>query len=109
MTLLTRSEELILLAIWKLQGEAYCVTIRKMLTITTGDKWSLGSIFMPVKRMERNGLLTSQITGSTPERGGRHKRIYSLTDDGKKALSRILEIHNAMWTNVSSLTLESGS
>ncbi len=106
MLLLSRTEELILLAIQKLQGDAYCVSIRKMLTKITGDKWSLGSIYMPVERMLKNGLLNSYRSESTPERGGRHKRIYKLTPAGKKALVKIHSIQNEMWSDVSILSLE---
>ncbi len=107
MNLLTRAEELILLAVWKLQGDAYCVSIRKKLTEITGEKWSLGMIYMPIERMAKNGMLMSRITDSTPERGGRHKRIYSLTPEGKRALVRIYKIQGEMWTDVSILSLES--
>lgn len=109
MALLTRSEELILLAIWKLRENAYCVSIRKMLTRITGEKWSLGSIYMPVERMVKNGLLTSYMSESTPERGGRHKRIYKLTGEGEKALNRIYSIQNEMWSGVAGLSLENES
>lgn len=100
MPLLTRTEELILLAVEKLGDEAYCVSIRKMLTRITGEKWSLGSIYMPVERMAKRGLLDSFISESTPERGGRHKRIYLLTDMGKEALARIYSIQNEMWSDI---------
>ena len=109
MHLLTRGEELILLAIWKLQGDAYCVSIRKKLTKITGEKWSLGSIYMPIERMAKNGLLSSFISVSTPERGGRHKRIYTLTTEGKKALVRINSISRDIWSDVSILSLETDS
>ena len=106
MALLTRSEELILLAVTKLQNDAYCVSIRKMLTRITGEKWSLGSIYMPIERMLKNGLLKSHMSESTPERGGRQKRIYQLTREGEIALSRILSIHDEMWSDVTSLSPE---
>ncbi len=106
MPLLTRAEELILLAIWKLNEDAYCVSIRKKLSSITGDNWSLGSIYMPIERMVKNGLLTSYISDSTPERGGRHKRIYTLTKEGRKALVRIYAVNSEMWSDISLLKLE---
>lgn len=106
MPLLTRSEELILLAVWQLGDSAYCVSIRKKLTKITGEKWSLGSIYMPVERMVKNGLLSSYISESTRERGGRHKRIYQLTTAGKNALIRIHSIQNEMWSDISGLPQE---
>ncbi|MFC1726817.1 PadR family transcriptional regulator [candidate division KSB1 bacterium] len=106
MALLTRSEELILLAVYKLRGDAYCVSIRKMLTRITGEKWSLGSIYMPIERMLRNGLLKSYMSESTPERGGRQKRIYQLTREGEIALTRIHSIQDKMWSDVTNLSPE---
>ncbi len=106
MNLLTRAEELLLLAVWKLQADAYCVPIRKKLCGITGEKWSLGSIYMPLDRMVKNGLLTSYISENTAERGGRHKRIYKLTPEGKKALLRIHSVQNEMWSDISIVSLE---
>lgn len=97
MDLLTRPEELILLAIWQLKEDAYSIPIRKRLSDITQKKWSLGSIYMPLDRLVKKGFLTSTLSESTPERGGRHKRIYSLTKAGKEALFRIREIQAAMW------------
>ena len=97
MILLTRAEELILLAVWKLKGNAYCVSIRAQISEITGENWSLGSIYMPLDRLVKKGYLQSHLSDSTPERGGRHKRIYKLTDGGMKALLRVRQIQANMW------------
>ena len=107
MKLLTRAEELILLAIWQLQTDAYCVPIRSRISEITKEEWSLGSIYMPLDRLVKNGLLHSYLSDSTPERGGRHKRIYKLTDEGKKELLKVKEVGKAMWSNIADLSLES--
>ena len=57
MRLLSRSEELVLLAVWKLEKNAYCVPIRKTLMEATGKKWSFGSIYDPLERLEKKKLL----------------------------------------------------
>ena len=100
MKLLTRAEELILLAVWKLEGDAYCVPIRAQISTITGEEWSLGSIYMPLDRLVKKGYLISYLSDSTPERGGRHKRIYKLTDKGKKALLYVRQVHAEMWRDV---------
>ena len=108
MKLLTRSEEFVLLAIWKLQEEAYSLPIRKQISEITGHNWSLGSIYTPLERLSKRGFLTSYLTASTPERGGRHKRIYQLTPKGRQALIRIREVEQAMWSGVTGLAVEGG-
>jgi len=106
MKLLSRSEEFVLLAVWKLQDRAYSLPIREKISDITQQNWSLGSIYTPLERLSKRGLLTSYLTEATPERGGRHKRVYQLTDTGRQALIKIRTIEQAMWAGVTGLALE---
>ena len=106
MRLLTRTEEFILLAVWRLQDDAYSIPIQRQISSITGRKWSLGAIYMPLERLVKKGYLASYLSESTPERGGRHKRIYRLTQEGKRALIRIREVERAMWAGIPKLSLE---
>lgn len=106
MKLLSRTEEFVLLAVWRLQDRAYGLPIRKEISEITGQKWSLGSIYTPLERLFKRGLLTSYLTEATPERGGRHKRVYQLTPSGRQALIKIRTIEQAMWSGVTVLALE---
>ncbi|MEO1021566.1 MAG: helix-turn-helix transcriptional regulator [Bacteroidota bacterium] len=103
MKLLTRTEEFILLSVWKLQQDAYSIPIREKLIEITGKEYSLGAIYMPLERLEKRRLITSHFSESTPERGGRHKRIYSLTDAGKNALQEIYQVQQTFWQGVPQL------
>ena len=67
MKLLTRREELVLLAIWKLKDNAYCVPILDLIEEFTGKKWTLGSIYIPLYRLERMGYLESFLGEPTTE------------------------------------------
>lgn len=97
MNLLSRTEELILLAVFRLKADAYCVPIRRQISEVTGEDWSLGSIYMPLDRLVKKGYLDSYLSASTPERGGRHKRIYKLTPTGRGVLENIREVQSRMW------------
>jgi len=97
MRLLSRSEEMVLLAVWNLGVDAYCIPIRRFLNKATGKSWSFGSIYDPLDRLEKKGLLESYITEPTKERGGRSKRIYRLTPDGEQALEEMKRIQEALW------------
>jgi len=100
MKLLTRAEELILWAIVRLKSDAYCVPIRDTISIITGEEWPLGSIYMPLDRLVKNGFLTSRLSESTPERGGRRKRIYRLTPEGYAALEKTRDVQHKMWQHM---------
>ena len=108
MKLLSRSEEFVLLTVWRLQERAYSLPIREKISEITGHEWSLGSIYTPLERLSKRGLLTSYLTEATPERGGRHKRVYQLTPSGRQALIKIQSIQQAMWFGVTGLALDGG-
>lgn len=107
MKLLTRTEELILWSVLRLKHDAYCVPIRDRISEITGEELPLGSIYMPLDRLVKNGLLTSRLSESTPERGGRRKRIYRLTPQGFMALEKARQIHHKMWEKMPARLKES--
>ncbi|OGU55524.1 MAG: hypothetical protein A2V66_07150 [Ignavibacteria bacterium RBG_13_36_8] len=106
MNLLSRAEEIVLMAIWKLRGNAYGVTIRKEIFETTGQEWSIGAIYAPLHRIEQKGLVTTLKGEPIAERGGRSKVYYEVTPDGKKALIEIKKVNEALWTDVPSIGLD---
>lgn len=106
MKLLSRSEEIILLCIWRLQEDAYGVQIRKEAARTTGYTWSIGAIYAPLHRLERKGLVQTHTGEPVPERGGRSKVYYTLTAAGIQSLVTIRQVHEALWTGIPVLSLE---
>ncbi|MEZ4703294.1 MAG: PadR family transcriptional regulator [Rhodothermales bacterium] len=97
MELLTRSEELLLLTVWNLQEEAYGAAIRELLSVRTGYEWAIGSVYGPLDRLAKQGLLTTHTGLPTPERGGRSKRCYRLTPKGVGALGHTRHVVEAFW------------
>lgn len=108
MKLLKRTEEFVMLAIWKLQEDGYTLAIREKVSEITEHDWSLSSIYTPLERLERRGLITSHLTDPTARRGGRHKRVYQLTPAGRRDLLHIRRIEEAMWANVTGLAVSIG-
>ena len=109
MKILSRSEELLLLSIWRLQDNAYGVTIRDQLKELTGKSWAFGALFVTLDRLVKKGLLDSYLADPTPQRGGRSKRIYSLTPQGLKALIEIKKLQDSAWADIPELTFERSS
>lgn len=99
-------EELVLLAIGVLGDNAYGVTIRKEISTRTGRGTSIGALHSALNRLEQKGFLTSHEGGATPERGGRRKRFYQLTGEGKGALIRTHELRSNMLNDIPGLSLD---
>lgn len=103
MNILSRSEEIVLLAVGKLGGDAYGVTIRNLIIEETGADWSIGAVYMPLNRLAKAGFLKTIIGDPTAERGGKRKKYYRLTPRGRKALAFARRIHDRMWKGFSPL------
>ena len=98
MNILSRSEEIVLLAIWKLKDNAYGVPIREIVSRDTDREWTFGAIYKPLKQLVHKGYVDKASSGPVAERGGRAKYLYTLTRDGKDALRVIRRIHKSLWT-----------
>ena len=106
MKLLSRSEEILLLAIWKLQGNAYGVTIRELVSQMTGQDWTLGAIYVPLDKLTRKEYVKKFMSNPTGERGGRSKCLYEVSEDGKNALKEIREVQDSIWKDVKDIALD---
>lgn len=105
MDLLTRSEELLLLAVWHLQEDAYGASVRDYVSEKTGEDWSIGSVYGPLDRLARRGYLRTFTGAPTAERGGRSKRCFKLTSKAVAALNHAKQVHDVMWTGLPRLNL----
>lgn len=100
MDILTRNEELLLLIVWKLQKKAYGLAIRTEISELTGTTFSVGAVYVPLKRLKRRGYLDSWESEPTEERGGRSKRFYKLTQKGVTALQQVRTITETAWSDL---------
>jgi PadR family transcriptional regulator, regulatory protein PadR len=103
MDLLGRTEEVLLLTIWRLQDEAYGLSIRDEICAKTGSEWSIGAIYAPLHRLERKGLVTTKFGLPEAKRGGRRTVLYHLTQSGKNALLDTKAVQDALWTGILTL------
>ncbi|OJV12738.1 MAG: PadR family transcriptional regulator [Dyadobacter sp. 50-39] len=99
-TYLGEFEEVVLLAVAILAGEAYGASITNEIEHQMQRSVNLGAVHAALHRLEEKGLLASRLGGATAERGGRSKRFFTLTIAGTKALDHIREIRNRMWNAI---------
>jgi len=100
MKLISRIEELVLVSIWRLQEQAYGLSIVEEMTKVTGKTWLTGSIYASLANMLKQGLVEAVEGEPTHERGGRRKIFYSVTPAGQRALQRIEKVHVALWAGL---------
>lgn len=106
MDLITRTEEMLLLVVCRLQDEAFGLTIRQEVEAITGKRYSVGGIYVPLDRLVRKGFLTTEDGRPTAERLGRPRRLYRVTSSGLAVLREARRVHEAMWSSLPELVLQ---
>ena len=99
-------EELVLLMIALLKEDAYGLGICEEIQVQTGRKATIGAVHATLNRLETKGLVESTLGDPTNERGGRRKRLFTITAYGKKALVRSRDIKVSIWTQIPELQIK---
>lgn len=79
-------EQMMLLAILQLDGEAYGLAILRELEDRAGRRVSPGALYATLDRLEGKGVVRSRFAEPEPGRGGKPKRFMHLTEEGRAAL-----------------------
>ena len=90
-------EELVLLTVVVLQEEAYSIAITDEINRITGRKVAFGVVHSALDRLEKKGLADSRMRASTHVRGGRRKRLFTISAAGKAALLKARDQRAALW------------
>ena len=93
-------ETAILLAIVRLQGRGYGVSIADEIERRTGRPVSFGAVYATLDRLQKKGLISSELGEPTPERGGKPKRLYRIEAPGEQALREAQTVAERMWAGV---------
>jgi len=94
-------EELILLMVALLNKEAYGVTVAEELKAQANRELSISAIHAVLHRLEEKGFVKSKMGGASAERGGRRKRLFSITAHGRNALEELRDTRDLIWTLIS--------
>jgi DNA-binding PadR family transcriptional regulator len=79
-------EHIVLLAVMRLGSESYGMMVRREIERATTRDVSIGAVYATLTRLESKGFINSFQGEPTAERGGRAKRYFRMTAEGKGAL-----------------------
>ena len=100
-------EEVIMLLVGILgDEEAYAFKIADEFKSQTGRALSIGAVHSTLSRLEEKGFLESEMGKSTAERGGRRKRIYSITAYGQRVLKESRDFKLSLWRQYPSFSID---
>ena len=90
-------EEIVLLTVAILFGDAYGVAIINEMENKLNRKVSIGALQTVLRRLEKKGMLTSEFGEATKVRGGKRKRFFTVTQYGKKVLEEAKDQRLGLW------------
>jgi PadR family transcriptional regulator, regulatory protein PadR len=93
-------ELIILLTIIRLGDEVYGVPLARELSIIRGGDVAVGSVYAALDRLELKGLIASSLGDPSPERGGRAKRYFRVTEQGLKSIRETRRILSKLWKSL---------
>lgn len=88
-------EQQILLVLLHLGEESYAVPIARQLGEMTGRRISPTGTYVILRRLEKRGFLESRVDAGGPERKGRPRRLFRITES---ALPHLRESRSALLT-----------
>lgn len=98
-------EELVLTLVAALRDDAYGAAIAMKIETDLKREITLSAVHVTLYRLEDKGYIKSKVGGATNERGGRRKRIFTLTHAGLAALKGMQEARLYLWNMVPQLKL----
>jgi DNA-binding PadR family transcriptional regulator len=103
---LSKAEEMVLLAICRLEDAAYGVSIRRQIRKDTDKNYTYGTLYGLLRQMGRKGYIQKIKSEPLPQKGGRSKTYFKLTPTGVQALKDSILLHNRMWKGISEISFD---
>ena len=105
---LTKVEETIMIAIWRLKDDAYGVTIKNEIKRAIKRDYLYNTLYTSLEQLFSKGYITKRYGEPTPERGGKRKIFFNLTKVGIRALREAFDKQKSVWEGISEETFEKG-
>src|SRR6185295_16235620 len=90
-------EVMVLTLVAALQDDAYGAAIADEIESRLKREVNLSAVHVTLYRLEDKGFIKSALGGGTKERGGRRKRIYTVTSAGLAMLRAMKEARVDLW------------
>ena len=90
-------EHQVLLAILRLESEAYSVPIVLELEKRTGRPVTPSKVYVTLRRLENRGLVTSRFDPPPGSEGGRDRRVFKLEPPALDILRETKRVFGNLW------------
>lgn len=93
-------EEFTLLAVRALGDHTYAVPIQQYVEKVTARPVSIGAVYAALGRLEEKGFLRSAMSEAVAQRGGKSKRVYTVTPTGLRTARDLHRVRERIWNAI---------
>ncbi len=93
-------EEIVLLAVARLDGDGYGASIHEEILEATDRDVSLAAVYITLARLGDKGFLDTGVELSGANRSGRPRKVFSITEAGIVELRRSRMVHARLWEGI---------
>ena len=93
-------EQLVLLAMARLDDGAYGMSIRREIEARSGRHVAIGAVYATLERLLDKGYVRAQKGDTSPERDGRARKFFALTASGADVLEEGRALQERMWAGL---------
>jgi len=93
-------EQIVMLAVARLEREAYGMSIRREIEERTGRGVSIGAVYSTLERLQDKAYVKAVAPPGHPDRDGRARRFFELTRSGVDALDVASRMQTRMWSGL---------
>jgi DNA-binding PadR family transcriptional regulator len=105
---LTKLEEMVMIAIWKLGDQAYGVEIKNKVKEIAGKEYFYNTLYTTFHQLVQKDYITKHFGEPTAVRGGKRKVFFQLTKKGKKILEVSFERQSQIWDGITKKSFKKG-
>ena len=93
-------EQVVMLAVARLEGGAYGMSVRREIEASAGRSVAIGAVYSTLERLEDKGYVQSVERDGGTSADGRARRFFELTASGVDALQAANELQSRMWSGL---------
>ena len=97
---LTKLEELVMMAIWRLKDDVYGVKIKNKVKEIGGREYFYNTLYTTFDQLTRKGYINKHFGEPSAVRGGKRKVYFHITKEGRSALENAFKRHSRIWAGI---------
>jgi PadR family transcriptional regulator PadR len=93
-------EQVVLLAVARLENQAYGMRVREEIEVRAARRTSIGAVYATLERLVAKGLVRQTDLPGGAERSGLARRFFAITREGQTALEDARALQDRMWAGL---------